>query len=189
MDSGLSIKAECKDAIKTLEKLQYNTKYIQRKILSGVGTQAKNQVKRQYNTLLHKRSGNLYKSINRKVNKKGDTVSITANVVAGNNATVVVDNGRKGRGKTLVKQARYGYILAYGSHIKAKNKEYLTFKVNGKWVKKKEVFVKERNYMKPPVERYLGSSDYKATVERILQKEIDKYEEKAKNAERTNSAK
>ncbi|MDR2582068.1 MAG: phage virion morphogenesis protein [Fibromonadaceae bacterium] len=41
----------------------------------------------------------------------------------------------------------YAAIHQFGGTIKAKNAEYLKFKVKGKWVSKKEVIIPKREYM------------------------------------------
>lgn len=162
--SFVSIESDIKDAQKMLKGLDYNKASITRKILTGVGTGAKQKVKRNYNSLLNKKSGALYKSVARKVNKKGTAVTISAN------ASVRDKNG---------KAVRYGYVLAAGTTIKPKDPDgYLTFSINDKWVRVKSVTIKERDYLKPPVDRYLGSPEYNQKVETILNNEIKKIEEK-----------
>ena len=133
-----------------------------RHILSGLGTAAKGVVKKSYRSSgLKKKSGQLYKSIERKVFKNGKAVIIQAKAEA--------------KDKVF-----YGYALARGSKIVAKKGKYLTFQIDGKWIKKHSVQLPSRDFVALPVKKYLTSSSYKEKLEQLVNKEVEKLENKAK---------
>jgi len=55
----------------------------------------------------------------------------------------------------------YSNIREHGAFIQAKNKEYLTFKINGEWKKVKSVRTPAQPYAKPVWEEYFGSENSK----------------------------
>ncbi len=73
----------------------------------------------------------------------------------------------------------YGYALAKGSTITARNGEYLTFKVGDKWVRKHQVKLKPVDWIEAPGKRYLTSSSYRQRLDELVQKEIDRAEKAA----------
>lgn len=155
----LSIKTDLDEAMKLFDGLEKESPKIRRRLLAGIGTTVKNKAKREYKALLKQKSGNLYKSLKRRVIKSGKAVVVDA----------------KARAKN---QVFYGYALAEGSTITAKSQKYLTFQVDGKWVKKESVKLPENDYISKPAERYLGSAEYRQQIDRLVQKEIDKLEQK-----------
>lgn len=155
----LSIQTDLDEAMKLFDGLEKESPKIRRRLLAGIGTTVKNKAKREYKTLLKQKSGNLYKSLKRRVIKSGKAVVIDAKARAEN-------------------QVFYGYALAEGSTITAKNDKYLTFQIDGKWVKKESVKLPENDYISKPAERYLGSSEYRQQIDKLVQKEIDKLEKK-----------
>lgn len=155
----ISIETDLNQAMKLFDDLDKESPKIRKRLLSGIGTTVKNKAKREYRSLLKQRSGNLYKSLKRRVVKSGKAVVIDAKARAEN-------------------QVFYGYALAEGSTIEAKNHEYLTFQIDGKWVKKHSVKLPEMDYISKPAERYLGSSEYRQRIDQLVQKEIDKLEKK-----------
>ena len=75
--------------------------------------------------------------------------------------------------------ARYGYMLASGYSITAKDPhKYLTFNINGKWVKKKSVTVAPRDFMEEPIDRYMMSGDLKARIDKAFDKQLEKVAKK-----------
>ena len=143
-----------------LENLHGNRKAMRRRILSGIGTSVKQAVKKSYNSLLHKKSKTLYKSVTAKVFKSGAAVKISP---------------RAQRNNIL-----YGYALAKGSTIKAKDSPFLTFKVGEKWVKKQSVTLKPVDWIEAPASRFLTSMSYKQRLDELVQKEIDRAEKAAR---------
>ena len=160
----LSVKTEFDEALDVLQKLGGDRKKMMRRLLSGIGTSAKSKVKKAYKTFgLHKFSGELYKSISRKVVRSGKGVIVEAKARTNDDGNVF-----------------YGYALAKGAKITAKDGGYLTFQKDGKWVKVHEVKLPERDFVAKPVEGYLKTTEFRERLDSLVQKEIGKIEEKAR---------
>ncbi len=122
----------------------------------------KKPVKSAYRQVgLKKRTGTLYKSIQRKVFKNAKAVMVQAKA--------------QRDGKTF-----YGYALAHGSKITSKNKKCLIFQIDGKWIRTHSVQLKAHDFAEAPVKRYLLSSDFRIKLDQLVEKEIIKIEKKAK---------
>ena len=155
----VNVKADVDEAMTMLENLHGNRKAMRRRILSGIGTSVKQAVKKSYTSLLQKRSRTLYKSITAKMFKSGAAVKISPKAERSN--------------------ILYGYALAKGSTIKAKNGDFLTFKVGDKWVKRQQVSLKPVDWIEAPAKRYLQSSFYRQRLDELVQKEIARAEKAA----------
>jgi len=155
----VSIETELSAAMQLFDGLEKESPKIRRRLLTGVGTSVKNRAKKQARQLLKKRSGNLFNSIKRRVVKSGKAVVIDAKARAAN-------------------QVFYGYALAEGSKIVAKNEPYLHFKIEDKWVRVHEVQLPTKDYIVQPANKYLGSVEYRQQLDRLIQKEVDKLEKK-----------
>lgn len=158
----ISIEAQLDNAMEFLNEIDGNKNAMRRRILSAVGTGAKNAVKKSYSSLLNKRSGQLYKKISKKVIRSGKAVVVQSTAHASN-------------------QVLYGYALAKGSTITARKSDYLTFKIGDKWVKKHSIKLPQKDFIVSPAERYLHSSSVKETINKQIQKELERA---AKAAER-----
>ncbi len=153
-----SVKTEFDEALKLLEKLGGDRKKMMRRLLSGIGTSAKAKVKKTYKTYgLHKNSGELYKSIKSRVVRSGRGVIIDAKAQS--------DGG-----------IFYGYALAKGARITAKDGGFLSFQKDGKWIRAKEVKLPERDFVARPVEEYLKTQAFRDRLDSLVQKEIDRIE-------------
>ena len=165
-ESFINVKADVDEAMAMLKNLDGNRKSMRRRILSGIGTSVKQVVKKNYTSLLKKQSRTLYKSVTAKIFKSGAAVKISP---------------RAQRSNIL-----YGYALAKGSTIKARNEEFLTFKVGDKWIRKQQITLKPVDWIEAPAKRYLQSSSYRQRLEELVQKETDRAEKasqrKASNA-------
>lgn len=156
----LSVETDISEPIKMLTELGGKKTTVMRHLLSGLGTAAKRQVKKAYKSQgLNKRTGALYKSIQRKVLRNGKAVLIQAKAQSDD-------------------KAYYGYALAKGSTITAKNSNYLTFQVNGKWVKVHSVKLPAHDFVESPVKTYLQSTDFKVKLDQLVEKEVAKIEKK-----------
>lgn len=156
-----SVKTEFDEALKLLTKMGENRNKMMRRLLSGIGTSAKSKVKKAYKSYgLNKNTGKLYKSITRKVLRSGRGVIIEAKAQS--------DKG-----------IFYGYALAKGARICAKNGEYLAFEKDGKWIRAHEVKLPERDFVVRPVESYLKTEEFKNRLDQLVQKEIEKLEKEA----------
>lgn len=158
-ESLISVKVDVDEAMSMLENLHGNRKSMRRRILSGIGTAVKQAVKKNYNSLLNKQSRTLYKSVTAKVFKSGAAVKISPRAQKSN--------------------ILYGYALAKGSTIKAKNSDFLTFRIGEKWVRKHQVSLKPVDWIEAPAMRYLQSASYKQRLDELVQKEIDRAEKAA----------
>lgn len=162
MAEFISLKAELDETTNMLDIMDSEKHQIRKNVLRAVGNSAARNIRKGYKGLLHKRSGALYKGIKKKMTRSGKAVVITS----------------------YARAAGSGYYYAgshtKGSTIKAKSKDFLTFKIGDKWIRKKEVKLPVRDFIVEPVERYLGSPNVKKDMDRQLQKEIDRMERKAK---------
>ena len=155
----VNVKSDVDEAMAMLENLHGNRKAMRRRILSGIGTSVKQAVKKSYTSLLQKRSRTLYKSITAKMFKSGAAVKISPKAERSN--------------------ILYGYALAKGSTIKAKNGDFLTFKIGDKWVKRQQISLKPVDWIEAPAKRYLQSSSYRQRLDELVQKEIARAEKAA----------
>ena len=155
----INVKADVDEAMRMLEGLQGNRNSMRRRILSGIGTAVKQHVKSRYSSMLQKRSRTLYKSVTAKVFKSGAAVKVSPRAEHENRL--------------------YGYALAKGSTITAKEGEFLTFKIGDKWVRRHSVTLKPRDWIEAPAKQYLASSSYRERLEQLAQKEIDRAEKAA----------
>ena len=158
-ESLINVKADVDEAMEMLENLKANRKSMRRRILSGIGTAVKQHVKSRYSALLHKRSKTLYKSVTAKVFKSGAAVKISPRAEHENKL--------------------YGYALAKGSTIEAKNSEFLTFKIGDKWIRKHSITLKPRDWIEAPAKQYLASASYRQRLDQLVQREIDRAEKAA----------
>lgn len=154
----VSVETDLKEVLGVLEEMGGSRSTMMRHLLSGIGTAAKGEVKRSYKSYgLAKGTGALYKSIQRKVFRNGKAVAVQA----------------KARRKDGV---FYGYAIAKGSTITARNGKWLTFQKDGKWVKVHSVKLPERNFVEAPVKKYLRSTEFQNKVDELMEKEIRKIE-------------
>lgn len=156
---SVSVEADISGPLRYLESLGADKGKAMRRILSGVGTAAKNQVKKAYKGYgLSKGQGDLYKSITRKVLRSGKGVIVEA-------------KARSEKGKVF-----YGYALAKGAVITAKDDGYLTFQKDGKWIKVRSVKLPERDFVAKPAKDYLEGPAFQQKLEQLVQKEVDRIE-------------
>ena len=163
----ISIQADIKDAMAYFEGLNVNRKSIQKKLLGSVGTGGKQAIKRNYRSVLKKRSGLLYKSIKSYVKRNGSAVVFTNTAESGKNT------GKGG------KSGRYPFMLASGYTVEAKDdSKLLTFQIDGKWFRMHSVTVQPKDFVQKPVENYVESLDCSNRMEKTLQKQIDYWDKK-----------
>jgi len=162
----ISIKADVDECVMFFDNLGKSEKSISKAIMTQVGQGGKQAAKKHYPSVLHKRTGNLFRSIVFKTYKNGKTVVFSANANSGKKTS---KDGRI---------ARYGYMLASGYTITAKNNGYLTFNVNGQWVKKKSITVAPRDFMEKPIDRYMESGDLKQRMDKAFDKQLEKVAKK-----------
>lgn len=156
----VSVETDIRSALDVLEDMGGKRSTMMRHLLSGIGTAAKGEVRRAYKSYgLSKGTGQLYKSIQRKVFRNGKAVVVQAKAQ------------RDGK-------VYYGYALAGGSEIKAGKDKWLTFQKDGSWVKVKSVKLPKRNFVEEPVQNWLKSPKFTAKVDELMKKEIAKIEKK-----------
>lgn len=167
LDEGvISIQADISDAMAVFNGLEVNKVVIQKKLLGSVGTGGKQAIRRNYRSVLKKRSGLLYKSIKSYVKRNGSAVVFTNTADSGKNT------GKGG------KSGRYGFMLASGYTVEAKDDNLLTFNIDGKWFRMHSVEVKPKDFVENPVERYVDSLDCSNRIEKTLQKQVDYWDKK-----------
>lgn len=165
MSDNTNIKADISNAKELLEGLELSSKTIQKKLLTGFGQGALKQAKKEYRGTLKKRSGALYKGMHYKVQRKSKGVTLYAKADTYWNA--------KGR------YFNYANALVGGPSPHVKESQNLTFQINGKWVSVKQTRSQPHDLYNRPVNRYLGSEDYKVKSQKVLQREIARLTEKA----------
>ena len=167
----VSLQVELQECYRLLDGIEHNNKTVRKAIMRAASTGGRSFVKRQYKTVLKKRTGKLYKSITSYVDRPGYKIVFT------NSA----DSGKKTSkdGRT----ARYGFMLASGYRIKPKDKRKpLIFQDsrNGKWVRRyKEILVLPFDFVEMPVNRYFDSHDCIERMEKAAQKQVDLWEKRA----------
>ena len=154
----IEVKSDITDAMNVLEGFDKERPNIKKNLLRMSAQKTRSKVKKSYSSYLHKRSGNLYRSIHYYMyhNKKA--------------AVVTVHNKDD--------KVRYGYMLAHSYDIKPKNSKTLTFQVDGKWVRSYGVHITGRDYVEEPANRYLHSQEHRSDLETKMNKEIDRIEKK-----------
>ncbi len=159
MAAEISVKADLDDVMRTLSEIEGNKEKIRKRVLSGIASAVKSKVKSSYRKYLHKRSGTLYKSIQSKVTRDGRMAIVSPSATSSG--------------------VRYGYVLAKGTTITAKKANTLTFQIDGKWIRKHSVTIPERDWVEKPARDYIDSPSYKAKLDTLVQKEIDRAERSA----------
>ena len=154
----VEIEPQLDDAIEFMGDLVRNEQSIRKSILGQVGTKAKTAAKRDFTSILNKRSGYLYKTIRKYMYRNGKAVVVTAHKQEDTN--------------------RYGFALAHGFTAEPKNGEYLTFQSDGKWTKTKSVTIKAHDFIEGPVKRYISGPQIERDMDQIVEKKIQKLEEK-----------
>ena len=160
---SVSVETDLAEALGYLESLGVNRHKAMRRILGGIGTAARAQVRKAYKSHgLAKGSGALYKSISRRVIRSGKAVIVEAKASSEQNKVF------------------YGYALAKGARITARDGGWLTFQKDGKWVRVHEVKLPERDFVAAPVKAYLGTTAFKLKLDQLVQKEVARIEKEKK---------
>lgn len=152
----VSVESDLEDVMKTFHGLAKDAKVVRGNVLKRVGQVGRNKAKRNYTSVLNKRSGSLHKSIRTYLSKDKKTAVVTAHKKGDSN--------------------RYGFMLAHGYTITPKNGDYLTFRIGDKWVKRHSVTVEPKDFIEGPVNRYIKSAECRLDMEAKLQKEIERIE-------------
>jgi hypothetical protein len=160
---SVSVETDLAEALSFLESLGTDRDKAMRRILGGIGTAARSQVRKAYKSHgLSKGSGALYKSISRRVIRSGKAVIVEAKAASEKDKVF------------------YGYALAKGARITAKDGGYLTFQKDGKWVRVHSVKLSERDFVAAPVKKYLTSTNFKTKLDALVQKEVARIEKESK---------
>lgn len=76
--------------------------------------------------------------------------------------------------RTIEPSVVYAAIHEYGGDIYPVNKKFLAFKIDGKWIFTKHVYIPPRPYFHPSIDRFLKSESARRVMVSALQREIDK---------------
>lgn len=159
---SISVETDLTEALRFLQELGANRHKVMRRLLGGIGTAARNQVKKAYKSYgLSKGTGALYKSISRRVLRSGKGVLVEAKATSEKNKVF------------------YGYALAKGAEITAKDGGYLTFQKDGKWIRVHSVKLTERDFVVAPVKKYLASPAFKTKLDQLVQREVARIEKES----------
>ena len=160
---SVSVETDLAEPLRYLQSLGANRDRVMRRILGGVGTAAKSQAKKAYKSYgLSKGTGALYKSITRRVLRSGKGVIVEA-------------KAKDDKGNIF-----YGYALAKGAEIRAKDGGYLTFQKDGKWIRVHSVKLPERDFVAAPVKKYLGSPTFHQKLDQLVQRQVDRIEKESR---------
>lgn len=162
----IQVKAQIDECLKLFDGMNANKKMIRKYLMRSIGTGAKRAAKQGYGAVLSKRSGKLYKSIKSNLRFDGSKLYITNDADSGKNTA------KDGRA------ARYGFMLASGYTIEGKTDRGLTFNVNGKWITKHKVTVPPKDWIDPPVNRYMEGPRSDEDLEKALAKQVAYWEKR-----------
>ena len=167
----VSLQVELQQCYRMLDGIEHNNRKVRKYIMQAASTGGRSYVKRQYKSVLHKRSGLLYKTMTSYVDRNGYKIVFTNSADSGKRTA---KDGRT---------ARYGFMLASGYTIQPKVKgKALIFKDSrdGKWVRKYgPIEVKAKDFVETPVDRYFDSHDCEERMEKAAQKQVDYWEKRA----------
>lgn len=158
----ITVKTDITEAMNLIEGFEKERPKIKKNLLRMSGQKTRSKVKKSYNSYLHKRSGNLYRSIRYYLFRNGRA------------AVVTVHNKED--------KYRYGYALTHTYDVVPKNAKTLTFQIDGKWVRSYGVHITGRDFVEEPGMRYLNSQEYRSDLDNKTAKEVTRIEKKyAKN--------
>lgn len=144
---------------------EYNSqiKNVAKRLMQSVNKVAKDELKKEAKSRGYHNS---------KKNKNGKNTGFGRNLISYENKDFSA--------KVLLKSNAYYYrFIESGANIKAKNKQFLTFKINNKWVKVKSVVIPAKPFFKEIVNEVWTKRAEKIMEERF-QKELQKMEAKYK---------
>lgn len=179
-DGFISIETYIDDAMKVFDGFDVNKNQIQKRLMRTTGIGAKNYAKKNFK-VLHSRTGKLKKSITYVLGTDGKKVVITNNAESGK-LTARREMIRGGTRYGKAQKARYGFMLAHGYTIESKTSKGLIFQIGGKWIRKHKVTVKPKDWIEPPVDRYVDSMELKQRLDAELQRQIDYWEKRLTKA-------
>lgn len=163
----ISLEADFKEAFAMLDGLEYNSKTVKKRVLSAFGTGGRQAIRRNYNKVLHKKTGTLYRSIRSYVYRNGSRIVFTNDAESGKNTA---KDGRP---------ARYGFMLASGYEITPQKAKALSWEANGERFFSKRVKVEPKDWVEDPIDRYSDSADAENRMEKAMQKQVEYWEKRA----------
>lgn len=137
--------------------LEKNINRIQKTILRRLGSKSRTKVRQSLRSNFKRRTGSLSKSIGYKITR--------------NNTAIISPKD----GKNMMK----ANVLEKGAFIRPKKGNYLTFQINGKWIRKRSITIEGRNWFHSAVDKFMKSSESQKLIEDTLYKEVDKIWKKA----------
>jgi len=177
----ISIQADIDDALAFFDGLEVNQKQIQKRLLRTTGIGASKYAKKNFNAL-KSRTGKLKKSITYRLGKDGNYVVVT-NTAESDNATARREITKRGK-LGAARKARYGFMLAHGftNVSKSENRPMRFLASDGRWVSVYRYAVRARNWIEPPVDKYVNSYDLQLRLDAELQRQIDYWEKRLTKA-------
>ena len=174
-DENIKLDENLEDVINILKSTLKQCNSLERKSMNAGGNYIAQQVRKSYSEYFpnkprehekpFKDAKNLKRSIRKRQQRKPSlTVTIWSYVHAYNPYS-------PDQPKVL-----YGQAQAKGFTAVAKNDSYLTFQIDGKWVKKKQVTITPKPFVTQPGERAANSSEIQVKMEEAFMKEYDKIE-------------
>ena len=175
MNENIKLDENQEDVVKIVKSVLKQCNALERKSMNAGGNYIAKEVRKSYSEYFpnkpqhhekpFKDAENLKKSIKKRQQKKPRlTVTIWSYVHAYNPYS-------PDQPKVL-----YGQALAKGFTVTAKKDKYLTFQVNGKWVKKQQIQVTPRPFVTQPAEKAANSQAIVVVMEDAFMKEYQKIE-------------
>lgn len=164
---AISIEAELNEVMSFFDGLNKDRRAVRKNLLRTVAQKGKTKSKKAYSSVLHKKTGDLYRSIRYYLKSGGKAAVVTAH--------------------KKDDPVRYGFMLAHGYQSSAKNGKYLTFQIGDKWIRKEQVKrVEPRDFVEGPVMNYVHGPEVESDLEKKLQKEIERIDKReAKKSQST----
>lgn len=148
----IHIHEDFSDIYKALDEIGLKSKQINRKVLSLFGREGRKQARREIRSKTTRRSGELAGGM-RFMIKPIDKLTVMPSP-----------------GKNWMKAE----VLQRGWEVKSKSKPYMTFQIDGNWVKVKSFKIQPRGWFYSSFDSYINSGLARQDAEKLLVKEIDR---------------
>ena len=159
----ISVESDITEASRLLKGFDKERPNVRKNLLRMSAQKTRSKVKKSFTSYLHKRSGNLYKSVRYSLYRNKRAAVVTAHNKEDN--------------------YRYGFALAHGYDVTPKNAKTLTFQRDGKWYRLHEAHVNARDWVEEPGNRYLNSGEYRNDLNVKMEKEVERIEKKYSKAD------
>ena len=152
------------DAIhQALIYIKDETKWLDVDIIKKLGAGVTRKAKQNYRSLFRApkrgRDG-MYSKITKYLDKPRRIITVTNSAANANDGV------------------RYPFVQAHGAVIKAKKEKYLTFQIDGKWIKKQTVTLPVRDWIQRPGNQYMASMQADEDIHKVIDQKISQLKRK-----------